>query len=78
MKGFPHILFHETPDGHEKVDEEAVMRSLSNQEVEGDGRIRRPLQPSIHGEGEALLASAGKCPRDVGCIALDAGRYATS
>ena len=25
MKGFPHILFHEAPDGHEEVDEETVM-----------------------------------------------------
>ena len=55
MKGFPHILFHETPDGHEEVNEEAVMRSLSNQEVEGDILFDVVVNPSLFDRPGHLL-----------------------
>ena len=48
-------MFHETPDGHEEVNEEAVMRSLSNQEVEGDILFDVVVNPSLFDRPGHLL-----------------------
>ena len=47
MKGFPHILFHEAPNSHEEIDEETVMRSLSNREVESHILFDVVINPSL-------------------------------